>query len=205
MELIPINDSKLKIMLSVEDMTYYKLDAMTMSYGDEHTKNALKAIFKDVKTRSGFDADTQKAYIQIYPDKSGGCEMFVTKLEGEKNRSVHKASPKATKRNDPQNFVSDKKENYVFLFDSFENLSRVCRHLYRLGLNFQSSVYKDADRGKYFLILYAANQLSFFSLDEFSFISEFAKRQSSEYSWMYIKEHCSAVCTSDAISTLATF
>jgi negative regulator of genetic competence, sporulation and motility len=205
MELIPINDSKLKIMLSVEDMTYYKLDAMSMSYGDEHTKNALKAIFKDVKIRSGFDADTQKTYIQIYPDKSGGCEMFVTKLEGEKSRSVHKTSPKSTKRSDSQGSCGDKKENYVFLFNSFENLIKVCRQLWKTGLNFPSSVYKDAERDSYFLILYGANQLSFFSLDEFSFISEFAKRQNGEYSWMYIKEHCSSVCTSDAISVLATF
>lgn len=198
MELIPINDSKLKIMLSYEDMTYYKLDADNISYSDEETRNALKAIFKDVKVRSGFDADTQKTYIQLYPDKHGGCEMFVTKLECDKG-GIHKPSTKAIKG------AIHAKENFVFSFDSIEHLIKVCRRLDKCALKIQSSVYKDTNGKRYFLIIYGVNQLSFFTLDEFSFIGEFAKRQNSEYSWLYIKEHCDEICAMDAIPLLAAF
>ena len=204
MELIPINDSKLKIMLSYEDMTHYKLNADNMSYSDEETRNALKAIFRDVKTRSGFDADTQKTYIQLYPDKKGGCEMFVTKLDGEKSAALHKQS-KPQKKKDVSKELSCPRENYIFSFDSLEHLIKVCRRLDKCEMKIQGSAYKDSDGKRYFLIIYGVNQLSFFSLDEFSFIGEFAKRQNSEYSWMYIKEHCEEICALDAISTLATF
>lgn len=204
MELIPINDSKLKIMLSYEDMTYYKLDAENMSYSDEETRNALKAIFKDVKMRSGFDADTQKTYIQLYPDKRGGCEMFVTKLECEKSPGLHKQSKSQKKKESAKEAICPK-ENYVFSFDSLEHLIKVCRRLDRCEMKIQGSAYKDSDGKRYFLIIYGVNQLSFFSLDEFTFIGEFAKRQNSEYSWMYIKEHCEELCALNAISLLATF
>ena len=80
MELILISSSKLKIMLSDADMEKYDLTAETVDYDNTATRRAFWSILDDAKNETGFDAASDRLFIQMYPSKDGGCEMFVTKL-----------------------------------------------------------------------------------------------------------------------------
>ncbi len=80
MELIIINQSKLKIMLTPPDMQRYELSAEQMDCADEQTRRAFRHIFDDARDRIGFDTTGEKLLVQLYTSREGGCEIFVTKL-----------------------------------------------------------------------------------------------------------------------------
>ena len=83
MELILISESKLKIMLSAPDMARYELEAARMDCADAHTRAAFRHIFDDVRAEVGFDTAGSPLFVQLYASPEGGCEIFVTKLEGQ--------------------------------------------------------------------------------------------------------------------------
>lgn len=80
MELLFISDSKLKVMLTEEDMRRYDLNAEKVDYDNTETRRAFWEILDEAKHRTGFDAASDKVLIQLYPSRDGGCELFVTKL-----------------------------------------------------------------------------------------------------------------------------
>jgi len=83
MELILISESKLKIMLSPPDMARYELEATRMDCADAHTRAAFRHIFDDARAEVGFDTAGSPLFVQLYASPEGGCEIFVTKLEGQ--------------------------------------------------------------------------------------------------------------------------
>ena len=80
MELIRISERKLKVMLSPEDMQQYSLNCDTIECPDSPSRRGFWSILDEAKRRTGFDPAGEKVYVQLYPERSGGCEMFITKL-----------------------------------------------------------------------------------------------------------------------------
>jgi negative regulator of genetic competence, sporulation and motility len=80
MELIVINQSKLKIMLTVPDMQRYELAPGHLDCADAKTRRSFRRIFDDVRMQTGFDTAGERLLVQLYTSRSGGCEIFVTKL-----------------------------------------------------------------------------------------------------------------------------
>ena len=82
MELLLISEKKMKIMLSKEDMDAYGLDAEKLDYSISATRDSLDRIFEIAKIKTGFQMGNGKRFVQAYPSQSGGCEIFITLLEG---------------------------------------------------------------------------------------------------------------------------
>ena len=83
MELILIDKTKLKIMLTAPDMQHYALDTSHlegMACTDTHTREVFRHIFHDVEAETGFHTEGERILVQMYTSKCGGCEIFVTKL-----------------------------------------------------------------------------------------------------------------------------
>ena len=60
MELILINEKKLKIMLSPEDMREYEIDPDSVDYDKTETRRAFWSILDEAKHRTGFDAASER-------------------------------------------------------------------------------------------------------------------------------------------------
>jgi negative regulator of genetic competence, sporulation and motility len=88
MELIVINECKIKIMLSKPDMLHYQLETSQMNRTDEHTRAAFRHIFDDAREEIGFDITGRRLFIQMYTSKEGGCEIFVTKLDATDDKAT---------------------------------------------------------------------------------------------------------------------
>ncbi len=80
MELIIIDESRLKIMLTPADMRHYALPSEHMSAVGSATRRAFRHIFDDARERVGFDTAGERLFVQLYTSRGGGCEIFVTKL-----------------------------------------------------------------------------------------------------------------------------
>lgn len=77
MEYLRIDEDKLKITLTEEDLLFYGMDLASLSYSSTETRRAFWAILDDAKHATGFDAAATRVSVQIYASRSGGCEMFV--------------------------------------------------------------------------------------------------------------------------------
>lgn len=196
MELILINSSKLKIMLSDDDMKKYDLDTNVLDYDATATKRAFWSILDDAKTETGFDAAGDKLFVQLYPSKKGGCEMYVTKMHESASSKKGGLQILPLGRNS-----GGREQTSAYAFDELSPLLAVCRHLRAMGYVGESSAYQDRG-GRSFLILnrYGSNHRS--HLDEFSFISEFGRVESVDRTKLYISEHADCICEGNAVERL---
>lgn len=205
MELILISSSKLKIMLSDADMEKYDLTAQTVDYDNTATRRAFWSILDDAKNETGFDAASDRLFIQMYPSKDGGCEMFVTKLGtlcAEEDPSPS-CPPERRRSRPPLSHKSEervKERLSVYSFEDLERLLEVCRRLLQVKWKGRSKAYRAFD-GKCYLFLYERTE-STLLLTRFSFIGEYGIAEHAETSSLYIKEYASPLCECAAVETL---
>lgn len=204
MEWIRISENKLKIMLTAEDAKHYALRCETMDIADSFTRQAFREILSDIRPDTGFDATNEKVYIQMYPSKEGGCELFVTKMgllfstpeeEGEKAEK-----PQRTKRS--AEVLPQKPEMYAF--SGMEPLLSACLRLMQAGFSGESSAFRDS-RGNYWLLL----QKPFGNAQNRSkkafrnrFLTEYGKRENAETAQLYLSEHGRCICPASAVEIL---
>ncbi len=200
MDLIKINENKLKIMLTPVDMQSYSLCADELDCTNIETREAFRSIMDEARNRTGFDAGGNQIYVQLYPSKEGGCELFVTKLGllGEGNRI--KRSPESIPAQ-----VHQTERSVAFAFERLDHLLRVCRWLSVNAVRAKSAVYH-GEEGHYYLLLeqYANNRHA--PLLEHSMLAsihEYGTPQNADALRLYIKEHATVVCERGAIEKLA--
>ena len=195
MELILISDSKLKIMLSRQDMEHYELCNEEIDYDNTETRRAFWQILDEAKHKTGFDAASEKVFIQLYPSREGGCEMFITKVG---------VIPALSSELLPQTAEVQIGRQSCFVFSSLEALLRVCAILLEKGYREESAAYK-TDGGQYVLTIreYGKRRRAFAGApDTYSFIEEFGVRERNREKMMYLKEHGTCLASTDAVEIL---
>ena len=187
MELILIAENKLKVMLSPEDMASYSLTCDSIDYDNTETRRAFWSIFDEAKHRTGFDAALSRVFIQVYPSKNGGCELYVTRL-GQSGGGDDCGGVSCRVRREPEAMCA------FYAFGSIKELLEACRQLKANSYSGKSSAYV-SDIGE---------PVCYLSLtDAPHFICEYGRPRCAENVMPYIHEHCSPICTSDAVNILS--
>ncbi|MBQ9080499.1 MAG: adaptor protein MecA [Clostridia bacterium] len=197
MELILINDTKLKIMLTEEDMVHYELDCNCANYDNTETRRAFWSILDEAKHRTGFDAASDRVFIQLYPSKEGGCEMYVTKvglLCSAEDRKKFKCSSAGS--------ASKHKKAHVFVFDSLHNMIAACRLIGSSKVPPSSDAWID-ENGLCYLFLTPDDSIDNSYL--YGIMNEFGKTAETDSLSSYIKEHGKTLCKKCAVETLSVF
>lgn len=211
MELIKISDTKLKITLTKDDMIRYELNCDTIDYDNTETRKAFWNILDHAKHVTGFDAASERVFIQLYPDKGGGCEMYVTKLGlsclGEPGMDVESGGTMPMEKGNmalrPLARPSGERDRLgAYRFENLDRLLCVCRQLAGVGYPFRSSAYRD-DGGRYYLLLRERTGGLGASFVNFSFITEFGICEDADTVKVYIGEHGSPICEGDAVGVLS--
>ena len=196
MELLLISDSKLKVTLTAEDMNKFSLSSDNIDYDNTETRRAFWQILDEAKHKTGFDAASDRVFIQVYPSKCGGCEMYVIKLKNMTTIGEETTKSQSSLRGRVN----------VYSFDSMELLLPVCKKLHNMGYIRESAAYA-GDDGKYYLIIMEKTQLSGqrgnLSIGEFCFLEEYGKKHSDVSRIAYIKEHCKVIDSTNAVNILA--
>ncbi len=221
MELIPINNSKLKIMLDESDMKEYNIgDEADCANGE--TRLAIRHILDRARDQIGFNTEGSEIFVQLYTSKRGGCELFVTKSsfssEKEEARQTEKKSKRSRRTSDTEDscqaltvrgetqIKSGRSEfgRMIFSFEALRDLCTVCRILCGMSLSLQSHAYKDECEG-FYLVLENASTAAYTRLDKLTFILEYATRERADHISTYLCEHATPICEGNAIATLALF
>ena len=206
MELRIIEDDILRVKLTRLDMLKYDIDGESLDYKNTKTRKAVWDILDEAYEKTGFDAAKGRIYIEAYPDKSGGCKIYITKLH-DSIPPDDDLSYSLIKEGKMQE--TGLKKPSVYVFPELDLLLRVCRRLRRFGYSGESTAYADCKEkaGRFYLVIYEdtlqyqAKQVK--NSCEGLFIGEFGTKLPSPEALSYINEHCAPVCRSDAVSTLS--
>lgn len=205
MEINLIEEDKLKVVLTPFDMIQYNLTCDKLDYDNTETRKAVWSILDEAKKETGFDAAIGKICIQVYPEKNGGCEIYITKLKkeissaGTMNPQSERASP-----------VS-KNVRVLYRFEGIDALLRVCKFLYRRGYRAESDAFLEEapeKTARYYLSILetlppiGGRKTKY--LRENLFIAEFGTRIENESARFFLTEHCRVLCAGNAVEKLAS-
>ena len=191
MELLRIGDKKLKVTLSGEDMEHYRLDSESMDYDTTETRSAFWQILDEAKHKTGFDAGGGKIFVQIYPSRAGGCEMYVTLVGEEEQTPVSEDPPPLTEG--------------IYCFDTLDVLLKVCCILERLGYSEKSEAY--TSDGAFYLAINERRRTGVYGsrpLGEYSFLEEYGTRLSGGVRLAYLREHGKCLCDDGAVALFSS-
>ncbi len=183
MELIVMSATKIKIILSKEDVEAYALpiDAPERDAVDR----SIRRLFRDVREQTGFDALGRNTVVKLFPDATGGCELFVTREDG---CGVHK-----------EERVQKKKVLYGFRMP--EDALTCCYALSQRGYTGMSELW-ESEGGIWFLSLEGnptERPLSLVTIAE-----EFSNLHTTGCEYLYLMEHGNCLIAEDAVGRLAS-
>jgi len=195
MELRLLNQNKLKITLTNEDMAIFDITYEEIEeYPDDiGTRRVLGEILAQAKARTGFDAGKDKLYLQIHRDKSGGRFMILTKED--ELHTYYKNDSFVYEKRYRTKITGIKKKRALYMFETSEILLEVCNQLNLLGYAGKSDIF--ADENKYYLYL---EENRGFSLD---FISEYGVMINNQFFMFYLDEHTKKILSPDAVKTFS--
>jgi len=191
MELRLVNENKLKITLTNEDMALLDITYEEMDYPDDlGTRRVLWEILDQAKRQIGFDAGKEKLYVQVHPDKGGGCFMYVTKVD--EARSYGRSEPQIyEKKYRTKLYTGVKKKRILYMFDNSENLLEACNQLNIIGYSGKSDIF--ADKSKYYLYIEDNREPAL------ELVSEYGILINNPYFGFYLDEHTKKIMASDAV------
>ncbi len=172
----------------------YELDCTLSDHADVMTRSAFREILSDIKQESGFDAKEDKVYIQMYPSKQGGCELFVTKiglLLSEDLPSFEPNPPVPSKKRPPKEMYS------YYLFQDVHTLILLCRRLLTEKHALKCIAFLDECDRWWLCVTTGWEQKGVLP----HFLSEYGKEMPHEQAMLYLDEHAKQMC-SNAVQQL---
>lgn len=182
MELIIISESRIKLMLTPADMASYT----------GSTREMLRCIMHDAREKCGFSASDCRVFIQMYPSKEGGCELFVTKLSDNRNGVFMQSGEERTLTEYRKYIYRDRASHVVYSFDEMRYLLGCCLGLCRMSYSGSSRAYRDPDKNRYYLKLDCETPMAG---------ENFGSLCPSRMLY-YINEHCDVICAENAVEKL---
>lgn len=194
MEFLLIGESKIKIVLNRDEAEKYKLDTAVPDISGPGARRAFWSILDMARSEVGFDPAGDKILIQLYPVKSGGCEIFVTKLG-----ILSESSARLVSKSDRIALLSKKSSLYCFDgIDEIINAARAVKHQAK-DLHLKSDVYTEGD--KYFLSIEEYGKGG--EPIEFPCILEFGSVITADLS-IYITEHAERLTDCDGVDRFSS-
>lgn len=185
METIKISERKLKIMMTEDDLQKYDM-ALPVDVETLCGRQRLRRVLRDACCDAGFDADSARAFVQIYESAHGGCELFVTlpgkSVGGEGNMTPRSFLPRT------------RQERGIYEFPDLDSLLAVCRRLDRPG-RADTAAYAGRDGGYYLLTYESESKLD-------AICGEYGGERCISFAEAYLTEHCSLICERDAVGVL---
>lgn len=167
MEILHIAKGRLKVTLDAEERKEYGIVSFE---GGSDLEGELEGVLAVVSAKTGISFKKGKTYVQIYPARDGGCELFFVHHEKE-DGALRALVP------------SRERQSYLCLFEDREETRRFLALL--KAQNRTGRVYFRRNEEKYLVLV---NEPS----GESAFLEEFGRRVIFETAY-YLEEHFSSV------------
>ncbi len=194
MKFLLITESKLKIILTEEEVREYSLLSLISGRDTAISRRGFWRILERAKAECGFDPAGDKVLIQSYPMSSGECEIFVTKL-GILSASASKLVTKS------EHVTTLSRRLSFYHFPRLADIIAFCHSVPDSCDTSASDAYICLGGGYCLSIVeYARGD----DESELPRLSEFAHRLSHDEA-LYVSEHFDKIIEGDAIGFFAKF
>lgn len=158
-----IDENRLLIALSSEDMDILDLNLNRLNFKDEYSKQIVRQLLLKAKNEIGFYFDDDKIVVEVIP-QNDGCFVLIT-LISKKNlgRKIYK--------------VKEDEKVYLFEFKSVDSLLDVIKLLYNKNLfDFKNTAI--SCQSKYYFIIYSNGSIP---INLQSILTEYGRLLSDDY------------------------
>lgn len=191
MKIERINDNKLKIVLTKQDLIDKNIDIHTLNPNSIESQDLFFDILQEIEFHYGFDMGNSQILLEGVSTSNGGMILTVTKNPAHTHESM-KSMPKLKAR---KKQTSDNTKDLVYMFEDFDNLLEFASRLKKHTIKYQNSLYEY--NGNYYLVLSCNNDnqeiyknLLFIISDYATFISNnFIKNKLVEYGNVIIEKN----------------
>ena len=194
MDVLRINESKIKIMLTEAEVKTFGLDSVGDDYNNAQIKKQVWGILDTVKREYGFDHTRGKLLIQFYPSKDGGAELFVTVLG-----IMPKSKEEYIARSDNVTVLDSRKR--IYFFENFADLLQAAKAVSGTKSIRHSELFWNKDEG-YYLEIEERGSSRLGHICEFAILSEFADTVPKDR-YPYITERADKLTDGNAVAILA--
>ena len=202
MQLIVINESIFKMIFTEQDMEEYGLDEDEFHLSAINTRRIISEIIKKSPQKRELEdiGSDEKLLIQYYPEKKGGCELFVTRIPLEKD--FYEVSDMTDGARDKKllGLETAKKCTLTYSFSELAWAIAAARELKARKFEGKSTLYH-IEHKKYYLSLYPSNSPEAVRSPS-CFLPEFGELENSEHMLLYLTEHGALLYEGDAIENL---
>lgn len=126
MKIEKLNEDKIKITLSIDDLEERNIDVQSFIYNSPESQDLFWDMMQEAEQQYGFNVDESMIYVEASSSGSGIFTLVVTKTQESLNlptRSKIKKEKLKLKRKAP----SVQKENSLYEFLSFDDICEFCK------------------------------------------------------------------------------
>ena len=201
MQLIIINENVFKMIFSPDDMKKYGIDEDEFHLSSTNTRKIITEIIKNCPGGSELQniGKDEKLIIQLYPEKSGGCELFVTRLPFEENIWEDEDMTQKDNSNLPilrqSSEATPKRRVLTYSFWELAWAKEALRSIESRNFSGKCEIFR-SENGKYYLALFSEGSPEENSSPSL-YLSEFGELENSEHMLLYLSEHGKRINKSD--------
>lgn len=184
----------MKLMLTRNDLLHYELEPSELDNDNTATRRSFRELLNDLKAVSGFDASDDRVFIQFYPSRDGGAEIYITKLTQKREISDDELPSFVTVRS-------------VYGFETLTAMMDACSRISKASVPDESSAWRG--EGAYFLL--AEDKIPYSDYlhgrkktEKRGFIGDYGKIFTDSAMVFYVKEHCLCFCEKNAVKMLGS-
>ena len=129
MKIEKLNEDKLKITLSIDDLEERNINLHSFMYNSPESQDLFWELLQKAEKECGFNVDDSMIYVEASTSGAGNFTLLVTKTN-EKKPVVEKISkPKNTQKGNfklKRKTVSLSTESTIYIFENFEDICKFC-------------------------------------------------------------------------------
>lgn len=204
MRIEKINENKIRIFVSFDDLEERDIDLSSFNYNSPETQELFWDLMEQAELELGFETNESQLCIEAVTDVDQGFVITITKIDDDGDfESIQKFIKNRYKRND----LKVKKKNnsicstvMIYNMESFDDLCAACARLKPLYLG-DSSVYQC--EGSYYLVLKRMDDIEHNPAKMENILSEYGDRiLNVSFFEGYLNEYGTVMLEHDAIGYL---
>lgn len=194
MKIEKLNDDKIKITLSVDDLAERNIDIQSFIYNSPESQDMFWDMMQEAEQKYGFNVDESMIYVEASSAGAGIFTLTVTKTTGSLNLPASKSKTKLKKGNFKlkRKVTSIQLENSIYIFSSFDDICEFCNAVDCSKIQ-NNSLYKLNEQ--YYL---KVSNMPFNSILEFATLDN-----SPELTFARIQEYGSIISEEEALQKIS--
>ena len=127
MKIEKLNENKIKITLSSEDLKARNIDVQSFIYNTPESQDLFWDVMQEAEKEYGFNVDESMVYVEASATTTGLFTLTVTKTSGSLNQN--NSRPKIKKQNYKlkRKSINTPLDNSIYKFNTFDDICDFCK------------------------------------------------------------------------------